>query len=143
MVQKTEKRKFGDLGEDIATRFLKKRGYTVIERNYQKPWGEIDVIVQKNNVLHFVEVKTMRDVPRETIKKFSRETTTSVSHVTNGYRPEENVHEAKLKRLYRAIATYLDDQHVSDETEWVIDVLAIHLNLGTKEARIRFIENIT
>jgi len=46
----------GRLGEDIATGYLKNRGFHIITRNYRKKWGEIDIIAKKDNVLHFVEV---------------------------------------------------------------------------------------
>ena len=46
------------LGEDLATEYLKKKGYTIIERNFRKGYGEIDIIATKNKTLVFVEVKT-------------------------------------------------------------------------------------
>ncbi len=55
----TEKRKTGDLGEDIAAMFLMKHGFTVLERNYLRKWGEIDIIAKKASKLYFVEVKTV------------------------------------------------------------------------------------
>jgi Holliday junction resolvase-like predicted endonuclease len=55
----TEKRKTGDLGEDIAERFLMKQGYRIVERNYLRKWGEIDIIAKKDGKLYFVEVKTV------------------------------------------------------------------------------------
>jgi len=51
-------------GEDIAARFLKKRGYRILERNYRCRMGEIDIIAMKGGVLFFVEVKTRRDTHR-------------------------------------------------------------------------------
>ena len=46
------------IGEDIAVNYLKKKGYKIIERNFRKGYGEIDIIALKKNVLVFVEVKT-------------------------------------------------------------------------------------
>jgi len=59
MVNKTEKQKIGDLGEGIACDYLKAKGHQIIERNYWKPWGEIDIIVEKEGVVGFIEVKTV------------------------------------------------------------------------------------
>ena len=49
----------GRLGEDIACRFLKEKGFKVVERNYWKKWGEIDIVAEKEGVLRFIEVKTV------------------------------------------------------------------------------------
>jgi len=46
------------LGEEIATQFLTKKGYRIIDRNFRKGYGEIDIVAVYNNVLVFVEVKT-------------------------------------------------------------------------------------
>ncbi len=47
----------GRLGEDTAVEFLRKEGYTVIERNFRAGRNEIDIIVSDKNYLVFVEVK--------------------------------------------------------------------------------------
>ena len=118
------KKKIGALGENMACRFLVKRGFKVLDRNYSKKWGEIDIVAGKDKILRFIEVKTV------------------VSYETDRYRPEENVHYQKLKRLSRVIQTYLLDKKVSYETEWQIDVLAVFLDLETKKAKFRWTENI-
>ena len=50
----------GKWGEDQAERYLKKKGYRVIERNYSCRFGEIDLIVSDRTYLVFVEVKTRK-----------------------------------------------------------------------------------
>jgi len=55
---KTHKQKIGQIGEEIAENYLRENKFRIISRNYRKPWGEIDLIVQKGKSLHFVEVKT-------------------------------------------------------------------------------------
>ncbi len=52
-------KQIGNNGEDRAVRFLESNGYSVLERNYRAPGGEIDVIVKKDDTLVFVEVKTL------------------------------------------------------------------------------------
>ena len=52
------KKLLGRVGETKAVEFLKKQGYTVLERNYKTRIGEIDAIVEKDGVIIFVEVKT-------------------------------------------------------------------------------------
>lgn len=46
------------LGEEIACKYLKEKGYKIIDRNFGKGYGEIDIVAINNNVLVFVEVKT-------------------------------------------------------------------------------------
>ncbi len=53
----TTKKEEGREGEDIAVRTLKKRGYTILERNYRNLFGEIDIVAEENGYLVFVEVK--------------------------------------------------------------------------------------
>lgn len=54
-------KQIGDYGEDLAERFLLEKGYLILERNYRKNTGEIDIIAAKNNSLVFVEVKTRKN----------------------------------------------------------------------------------
>lgn len=49
---------FSQIGEDLAARYLVNNGYTVICRNFRKKYGEIDIIVEKDQHLVFCEVKT-------------------------------------------------------------------------------------
>lgn len=50
------------LGENLASSYLQDRGYKIIERNFGKRYGEIDIIaLDKDQTLVFVEVKTRRN----------------------------------------------------------------------------------
>lgn len=115
----------GSVGEDIAVKHLVKQGYKILEKNYRKKWGEIDIVATKNKVLHFVEVKTV-----SCVTKF------------NEYLPEENIHYFKKQRLARAINTYLAERKVSHETEFEVDVVAVFCNPDTGESEIRMTENV-
>jgi len=115
------KRKLGDVGEGVVCSYLEKKGYVVIERNYWKPWGEIDVVAKKANILRFIEVKS---ISRGTI------------------RPEENMHPAKIRRLHRAVQTYLLDRRVGDDQAWQIDLACVSLDFSTRKAKVELIENI-
>ena len=55
---KKYKKKLGQFGEDLAVSYYQKRGYEVLERNWEKKLGEIDLIVTKDSDLVFIEVKT-------------------------------------------------------------------------------------
>ncbi len=126
----TEKQKIGKIGEDISETFLVKHGFSIVLRNFRKKFGEIDIICQKENRLHFVEVKT---VSRGTLKNVSRET-------NDQYRPEDNIHEFKLKRIGRAIQAYLIEFNY--DFEWQFDAITVELDEKSKVAKVRYIENL-
>ena len=52
------KKTFGNLGEDAAVKYLKKKKYIILERNFNVQGGEIDIIAKKGDYVIFVEVKT-------------------------------------------------------------------------------------
>lgn len=135
MAEQTEKQKIGQLGEEIASKYLKNKGYSIIERNYRKKCGEIDIIAKKGEITHFVEVKT---VTRENIERFDD----NVSRVTDRYRPEDNVHPYKLKRLARTIQLYLYEKHSNGAPEWVFDVVTVRIDSENRQARVEFLPNI-
>lgn len=118
---KTEKRKIGDIGEELTCRFLKKKGYSIVERNYLKKWGEIDIVAKNRDSLHFIEVKSISNP---------------------NFRPEDAVRAWKKERMIRAVKTYFMDRHVSDETDFQIDIAAVFLDFKAKKARIRILENV-
>lgn len=119
----------GDLGEKIAGEFLVSKGFKIIERNYWKPFGEIDLIVKRGpNGYRFIEVKS---VSREIDEP-------SVPYET--YRAEENVHPQKIRRLLRVIEEYLVSH--GTVTQWQFDVIAVYIDTDKKVAKVRHLENI-
>jgi putative endonuclease len=77
----------GRAGEDAAVRFLRRRGYRILERNYRCPAGEIDVVAEQDGVLCFIEVKSRSTLAFGT--------------------PAEAVDRRKQRHLARAAAHYL------------------------------------
>ncbi len=123
----------GKLGEEIACNFLKKQGFSIIERNYWKPWGEIDVVTKKKGKWHFVEVKSV-----------SCENPNNVSCEKNqNFNPFEKIGIFKIKRLERTIFSYLKNNNVSSETDFFLDGVAVYVSRENKKAKICFIENIS
>ena len=51
-------RALGDIAEDKACSYIQQRGFQVIDRNFTLRGGEIDIIAIKDEVLHFIEVKS-------------------------------------------------------------------------------------
>jgi len=128
----SEKQKIGEMGENIAVKFLMKHGFSILDRNYTKKWGEIDIVAEKVNKIYFIEVKSV-----------SRPDLASVSQVTlDEYRPEDNMHPWKLKRLSRTIQTYLLSKKVPDEKEWQVDLLVVFIDLENKKAKIKVVSDI-
>ena len=54
-------REKGNYAEDLATSYLEELGYIVVVRNFYSRFGELDIIAEKEDVLHFVEVKSAED----------------------------------------------------------------------------------
>ncbi len=124
--------KTGEIGENIAAKFLMKHGFSIIERNYTKKWGEIDIIAEKANKIYFIEVKSV-----------SKPNLDIVTHETlDQYHPEDNMHPWKLKRISRTIQTYLLSNKVDDDREWQVDLLVVFLDIKNKKARIKVVSNI-
>lgn len=127
---RTEKRKVGDLGEGEACLFLMKRGFEIVERNYLRKWGEIDIIARKGQKLHFVEVKTVSHLPYVTYE----------TRNGDNYRPEDNIHPWKLKRLSRVIQTYL--LNVSYVTDWQFDVITVYLDSSAGKTEVNYLDDV-
>jgi putative endonuclease len=121
----------GDLGEKIAVNYLKKQGLTVLDTNYRKNWGELDIVAKNIDRIHFVEVKTLS---YETKKKLE----SSISN--KGWRPEEQVHQRKIHQISKAIDSWLLENRW--EGDWQIDVIAIRLVHADKYATIKYIDNV-
>ena len=122
---KVSHNKLGEIGEQAVANHFKRKGYVLRGTNYRKKWGEIDLILEKEGIIHFVEVKTVS----------SR---SSVSHET--WLPEENVSYHKLDKLFRTIETWILE--FSYEGEWQLDVAAVWLDTEKGTGSIKVIENI-
>jgi len=117
----------GRIGEDIAARFLLKKGYEILELNYRKFHGEIDIIAKDLNEIVFVEVKT---VTREMLDTVTRET----------YRPEDNMHKSKVKTVSRTAELYLIDKKLN--CEWRLDFIAVELDKSSNKAKVRHLKGV-
>lgn len=66
----------GYKGEDLAVKYLKKEKYEIIARNFHSKFGEIDIIAKKDDILHFIEVKTTNGnyeaIYRLDVKKYEK-----------------------------------------------------------------------
>jgi len=127
--------KIGELGEDIACNFLIKHGYSILERNYTKKWGEIDIIAEKKDKRFFIEVKSKSVSDIDFV--FEREKS---GEGVSG-RPEENMHPMKMRRLRRVVETYLISKRMG-ATEWQFDLLVVYMDIEKRLARVKVVDNI-
>ena len=99
----------GKYGEDVAERYLKQKGYKIIDRNFSCKQGELDIIAENREYLVFVEVKTR-------------------SNFLYG-RPVEAVGRSKQSHMYRVAKYYL---HIHRwENRFVrFDVVEVFLDKG-------------
>ena len=77
----------GEEGEVMAVAYLTEKGYQILHRNWRQRHWEVDIIANKQNVLHFFEVKTRRN------RQY-------------GF-PEDSVDNKKIRNLIRAAEEYL------------------------------------
>ena len=108
----------GKKGEEIASEFLKNKGYEIVERNWRNKFGEIDIIAKKDNVLVFGEVKT------------------KIGELYG--LPEEMVGRGKLQKVRNMATVYLKGKEISCR----IDVIAIVLADNGSVSRINHYENV-
>ena len=122
----------GKIGEDIAEKWLVQKGFTIVERNYLRKWGEIDIVsCETTGKIHFIEVKTVSYETRAYLEY-------AVSCGT--WRPEENVHKDKQQRLKRAIQTWLLDHKYAGECQ--IDIIAIRMVPREKYCKVMLLGNV-
>ncbi len=57
---KNDRQQFGKESEIQAIKYLKKKGYRILQQNYRNRLGEIDIIAKEKNVIAFIEVKAKR-----------------------------------------------------------------------------------
>jgi putative endonuclease len=131
MGTKTQKQILGAIGEGAVCKYLERKGFKVIDRNYLKKWGELDIVATKSKKIHFIEVKSVSR-PFEHVPHETRE----------GYRPEDNMHPWKLQRLARTIQSYLLDKNVSDDTEWQFDVATVYVDQEKRLCKVNMLDDV-
>lgn len=114
------RKKLGAFGERVAAIQLEAAGYQIVARNWRCQTGEIDLIAQKNDVLHFVEVKTRKG--------------------RQSGLPEEALTLRKGQQLTQLALQYIAEYEL-DDADWQIDLVAVELDAAGKVLRIDHIPN--
>ena len=117
-MDRTKNKLIGKIGEDEAAKFLQKKGYVIVERNWGSKWGEIDIIAKDKDVTIFVEVKTKKGMDFGS--------------------PEEMVGPRKLNQIQRMANTYYQAANSPKR----IDVVAIVLSWDLAIERINHYEAV-
>ena len=102
-----DSKRLGQMGEKLAHKHLKKRGYKILARNYLCPVGEVDLIALDGETLVFVEVKTMQ--------------------AAGGIDPVEQLHARKQAQVRRAARLFISAKQAEDMPAR-FDVVAITLD---------------
>ena len=107
----------GQTGEDLAVCYLENQGYTIVERNYRKRIGEIDIIARDGEYLVFIEVKTRSN------RRFGS--------------PFDAVDFRKQQQISRVALAFMT-QHRCGEVPVRFDVIGVHLE---ESPRVELIKN--
>ena len=105
-----QNRQKGKIGEEIACRYLKNKGYEILYRNWHCRWGELDIIALRQKVLIFAEVKY------RTSGKFGI--------------PEDAITDKKCRHLLRTVKCFLTVRNKADCC-WRFETVCI-LNTNTE-----------
>lgn len=100
----TPNRKLGNIGETLATSYLQSQGFEIVVRNWICPHGEIDIIVIKQALMRFVEVKTSR----------SADAGLAIQNFT----------PRKRNRIINTIWEYLNQNQLPDSI-WQLDLIIV------------------
>lgn len=107
------RRQFGVGGEEKASEVLRGKGYCILDRNYRRRGGELDIVCEKEGVVVFVEVK------RRKTDLFGE--------------PFEAVDERKRRRIVRSARRWLYEKKLLGKCDVRFDVVSISQRGGTEE----------
>ena len=124
------RKEVGTLGENVACEYLRRHEFSIRDRNYVKKTGELDVIAEKENTLHFVEVKTV----------LAEEFPLAENKGEDVYDPSLNLHEAKVRKVARTGEWYVLEKKW--EGEWQVDGILIWLRRRDGMARVNYLPQI-
>lgn len=98
------KKNFGNYGENLSVKYLKTNGYKILDTKWSKNKREIDIVAEKDNVIHFIEVKTRKKIKKDEIN--------------------EMINEKKIKNITLAIEDYLNEKNLQ-QYQISLDVIIV------------------
>ncbi len=111
----------GDQGEKLAQKYLRKKGYRILEVNYRCPMGEIDIVAEHKKCLVLVEVRTKSN--------------------PNFGSPEESITSAKALHMERT-AQFYRQAHPKAPADWRVDLIAIEIDASGALLRLEQLESV-
>lgn len=125
----TQRRKTGDSAEGLVVKYARQRGWKILVRNFQKPWGELDIVAQETSFLKrrktiiFIEVKSQN------------------APVPNDFRPEFHFTVQKQKKIIKTAHSYLLEKKYNENTNYRFDLAVVELDPLQKVGHLRYYTN--
>lgn len=139
-------RQVGRMGESVAVHFLSNaRNFRILDRNARSRMGEVDIVCEKGEILHFVEVKSTLvrsngNLSSESSPYFCNLDEMS-SGIFNAYDPVFRVNSRKISRIKKAAAYYMQRNDIQDR-EIVFDLITVYVFEGRGFCRVSYHSNI-
>lgn len=111
----------GDFGEEIVSKYMQRKEYSILERNFHSRFGEIDIIVKNSEYIVFVEVKTRKN--------------------NSGISGVEAVDTKKQKKIIKTAMIYLNENHIELQPRFDVVEVNYYKISGKKFIKINHIEN--
>lgn len=119
----------GNIGEDAAAAFLKRQGFTIVDKNVARKTGELDLVARKGSTLHFIEVKThlRREFP-------------DLNSPRDDYDPSDNLHPYKIRKVARTAEWYVAEKEW--EGDWQVDGILVWLRERDGASKMEYLPQI-
>ncbi len=102
----TDRTKLGLEAEEASCRWLTGKGYRILDRNWRRPWGELDIVADRDRIVSFVEVKA-------SARKLA------------GFDPFLRADARKMHKVKRTAQTWLASHRYGPDTEWQMDIISV------------------
>jgi putative endonuclease len=107
----------GKEAEHEVCKYLERDGYAILDRNWRRPWGELDIVARKDGVLHFVEVKASR-------------------RLVAGFAPTVRADARKMAKVNRTARSWLAAHGLQGSVPWQIDIASVIMGLHGPDIEI-------
>lgn len=97
---------FGSRAESAVASWLTTNGFCVLDKNWRRPWGEIDIVARKDDAIRFIEVKASKAL-------------------VPGFEPYTRAGRQKMFKVERTARTWLAANGYGPDTPWQMDVISV------------------